>query len=315
MDKKEREDLGAPRFGLKPAHIKVNATGEKITLVSPFEVGRSKKCSLTLDDERVSGHHGVFHENRGEWSYTDLGSSNGSSLNGRGIAQNKPYTLKDGDWLTVGDTIIELFDPYTKELEEQKKAAKRKKAGTSQTSEFDILAKLPSAGLLKRFAAQIIDGAVISVIYSIFIGIPSALLIPILSDMIKENESSSNILLEFFPLFMILASGAIYLYFLNFFVLQRGQTPGKIILNLKIISFEKSQLTLGRVLMREVLGRTLLSILFPLALILYFLNKEKRALHDILGKTRVVDLAGKPHKNLKESEDEEVCEEEEDEED
>jgi len=69
-------------------------------------IGRHADNHLSLDDGHVSGHHALIQWQRREDSETgaffliDLGSTNGSHVNGRRIT--KPVWLKDGDTISLG---------------------------------------------------------------------------------------------------------------------------------------------------------------------------------------------------------------------
>jgi hypothetical protein len=70
---------------------------------TPLTVGRSRDNALVLDDGRVSRHHGRFQARRGTLVYTDLGSTNGSRVNGVRVDE---VVLGEGDRLQVGDTVM-----------------------------------------------------------------------------------------------------------------------------------------------------------------------------------------------------------------
>lgn len=70
---------------------------------SPLTVGRSGDNVLILADARVSRHHGRLQARRGTLVYTDLGSTNGSRVNGIRVDE---IVLGEGDRLQVGDTVL-----------------------------------------------------------------------------------------------------------------------------------------------------------------------------------------------------------------
>lgn len=70
---------------------------------SQLTVGRSGDNVLVLADARVSRHHGRFQARRGTLVYTDLGSTNGSRVNGIRVDE---IVLGEGDRLQVGDTVL-----------------------------------------------------------------------------------------------------------------------------------------------------------------------------------------------------------------
>ncbi|MEM7354072.1 MAG: FHA domain-containing protein [Acidobacteriota bacterium] len=77
-----------------------------------ISVGRSPKNDITIAVNSVSKVHGYFVPDGDRWSFTDHGSSNGSTLNGEVLASGQHYPLKDGDRLTLGlEVTLELLSP------------------------------------------------------------------------------------------------------------------------------------------------------------------------------------------------------------
>jgi adenylate cyclase len=76
-------------------------TGEKMTL------GRSKKSDLPLKDITVSRHHAEIKKDEGGYLLLDLGSYNGTSLNGK-LIQSAP--LHFGDKVQIGLTRLTFLE-------------------------------------------------------------------------------------------------------------------------------------------------------------------------------------------------------------
>jgi general secretion pathway protein E len=72
----------------------------------PVTIGRQIGNVLTLDDHRVSRFHAVVEYRRGVLGVRDLGSRNGTRVNGEPV--NKGKRLRDGDTLTVGSTHFKI---------------------------------------------------------------------------------------------------------------------------------------------------------------------------------------------------------------
>jgi hypothetical protein len=70
---------------------------------TPLTIGRSRDNGLALADPRVSRHHGRLQTRRGTLVYTDLGSTNGSRVNGIRVDE---IALGVGDRLLLGDTVL-----------------------------------------------------------------------------------------------------------------------------------------------------------------------------------------------------------------
>jgi pSer/pThr/pTyr-binding forkhead associated (FHA) protein len=66
-------------------------------------LGRSRDCDLRVSDLNVSRRHAEIREEGDRWILVDLGSTNGTLLNGRKIDREQ---LSDGDTITLGSTEI-----------------------------------------------------------------------------------------------------------------------------------------------------------------------------------------------------------------
>jgi hypothetical protein len=80
--------------------------GGKRLVVGPTGVtmGRSRQCEIVLGDPNVSRQHAEIRPRGGSWVLTDLGSTNGSTVNGRRI--DRPEVLKPGDELELGTSRL-----------------------------------------------------------------------------------------------------------------------------------------------------------------------------------------------------------------
>jgi adenylate cyclase len=70
-----------------------------------FSLGRSKDNNVVFTSPKVSRRHALVHAQGGsEFSLVDLGSSNGTHLNGRRVVQ--PIPLKSGDTIQIGEQSL-----------------------------------------------------------------------------------------------------------------------------------------------------------------------------------------------------------------
>lgn len=70
-------------------------------------IGRSRECEVVVDDANVSRVHAELRPRGGAWVLSDLGSTNGTRLDGRRI--ERPEPLEPGDRIEVGASVI-TFD-------------------------------------------------------------------------------------------------------------------------------------------------------------------------------------------------------------
>jgi len=68
-------------------------------------IGRSRECDVRIDDGNVSRRHAELSRDHDErWTVVDLGSTNGTEVNGRRITRRTP--LADGDRIAIGGTEL-----------------------------------------------------------------------------------------------------------------------------------------------------------------------------------------------------------------
>jgi hypothetical protein len=72
---------------------------------SVIGIGRASDNDVIVDDPMVSRHHCQLKLQHGAYGFTDLGSRNGSTVNGQPVTQ---IALGPGDLIRIGDTEIEF---------------------------------------------------------------------------------------------------------------------------------------------------------------------------------------------------------------
>jgi hypothetical protein len=78
---------------------RIPVTGQRVT------IGRLSSCSVTIDDTTVSREHAALVRRGDRWWVVDLGSTNGTSVNGVQAAE-QPVAI--GDRIELGDAVVEL---------------------------------------------------------------------------------------------------------------------------------------------------------------------------------------------------------------
>jgi hypothetical protein len=71
---------------------------------SGITVGRSRECDVVLQDPNVSRKHAEIRPRGGSWVLVDLGSTNGSRLNGRSVDGSE--VINSGDEIELGSTRL-----------------------------------------------------------------------------------------------------------------------------------------------------------------------------------------------------------------
>jgi hypothetical protein len=80
--------------------------GGRRLMVAPrgATIGRSRDCEIVIEDVNVSRQHAELRPRGGAWVISDLGSTNGTRLNGRTV--NAPEVVRPGDEIEVGSSLI-----------------------------------------------------------------------------------------------------------------------------------------------------------------------------------------------------------------
>jgi hypothetical protein len=88
--------------GLRAQSLVVQAGDQARVFHTEFTAGR--QGILPISDDHASSQHALFQPAHGLWYVKDLGSTNGTWLNGRRIYQ--PQRLKKGDKVRIGHTTV-----------------------------------------------------------------------------------------------------------------------------------------------------------------------------------------------------------------
>lgn len=75
----------------------------RIPVTACVVVGRAIDCDVYLEDDAASRHHAEIRTEAGKYYWRDLGSTNGTLVNGKKLPEGE---LHDGDRLQVGETVL-----------------------------------------------------------------------------------------------------------------------------------------------------------------------------------------------------------------
>lgn len=79
----------------------------ELALTGEVKAGRLADNAIQLKVSEASRHHCRFFEEKGSWFVEDLGSSNGTLVNGRKVSK---FELQDGDVIGVGTATMKYLD-------------------------------------------------------------------------------------------------------------------------------------------------------------------------------------------------------------
>lgn len=120
----------------RPAMMWVNlaalehpTTGQLLPLDGELLVGRSSQCRLRLPDRKISSVHAQLRWNGERWCVRDLGSRNGTYINGDRIQSGDEQPLRNGDALAFAGA-----KPVWKFVEEHSNQANRIEATLTESS-------------------------------------------------------------------------------------------------------------------------------------------------------------------------------------
>ncbi len=74
-----------------------------------MKIGRVEGNEIRIDSIMVSRCHAELHLNEGRLELLDLGSTNGTCINGMPILAHQPYELHAGDEIILGDILFEVI--------------------------------------------------------------------------------------------------------------------------------------------------------------------------------------------------------------
>jgi hypothetical protein len=108
-DWKRAEQPNAAAFGLVVTHSGTDevAVGQVFELRRLSTIGRLPEATIRLNDEHVSARHAEMSRSAdGSWLLRDVGSTNGTQLNGKTITGQVP--VRAGDLIGLGSSTLRL---------------------------------------------------------------------------------------------------------------------------------------------------------------------------------------------------------------
>ena len=149
-------------------------------------------------------------------------------------------------------------------------------ASVSTRTEID---GLPKAGFWMRLVATFIDVFIVFILQFLF-----GTLLAVIG--IANNSGSAGDMAILVQLFGFTLSCAYYVFFTGYC----GQTPGKMVLRIKVIRCDGSSLSYGRVAFREIPAKFISGIIFGIGYLMVAFDEQKQGLHDRMADTYVIKL-------------------------
>ena len=98
-----RVRVAGPRLVRTMGGLKV---GDEMQISGVVTIGRGQSATFRFNDAELSSVHAEFRLDAGLPIVTDLGSTNGTFVNGERIEANSTVALKEGDQIKVGTTVL-----------------------------------------------------------------------------------------------------------------------------------------------------------------------------------------------------------------
>ncbi|WP_020677085.1 RDD family protein [Geopsychrobacter electrodiphilus] len=155
---------------------------------------------------------------------------------------------------------------------------KENTVSTTATTETTSPESLPKAGFWVRLVALLIDYFLVFVMQFIF-GV-------LLAFIVGHDFAMHGAILTLIQLFSLVLS----LFYWIFFTGYCGQTPGKMLLRIKVIVTDGSSLGYGKAFYREVIGKFISGIILGIGYLMAAFDGQKQSLHDRMAKTYVIKL-------------------------
>ncbi len=110
-----------------------------------YFIGRDARCSLHLDDRRLSRRHAVIQHSGSGWQLADLGSKNGTFVGGRRIARQ---VLDGRQWIEFGGLLCR-FDivPEDRRAADRETASRRWDTSIALSRQFRPDESLPALAM------------------------------------------------------------------------------------------------------------------------------------------------------------------------
>ncbi|GHV54463.1 hypothetical protein FACS1894216_14530 [Synergistales bacterium] len=270
-------------------------------------IGRDPAAaSIVLSADMASRSHAkVYAMPDGGVTVEDLGSTNGTYLlaaSGRKKISGKE-SVKDKQRFSIGDNDYCVFEircaasaeapSYTRAVNSAPQiGAPAAQAGSFQ-GQWPTPGSIPESMLadrFQRFAARVIDGLVLSITMTIF-----AFVFGLSAGVFASSGWAILAILMSVSFIGCITVGYIAYLALNIYFLYRnGQTVGKKLMGIKIVSKDGGRASLPGIIFLRMLGMFILEIIPLIGWSIFFINlffifrSDRRMIHDFLAGTVVI---------------------------
>lgn len=101
--------MAGPPSALTPNVYLTTSDGQNIPVQASMTIGREPTNTVYIADGQMSRNHARLDQQAGQWILTDMGSANGTFVNGKAITG--PTPIQPGVQIQMGNTILNLQAP------------------------------------------------------------------------------------------------------------------------------------------------------------------------------------------------------------
>ena len=272
------------------------ANGEALDIVvdsyNPnITLGRAN-CELNLSDVSVSSKHAqITRSADGKLCLSDLGSTNGTFINGSQLKPQNHYSLQDGDEIQFGG-ISTTYSENSDQNNNNSYLPQQTSSGQVVHKNYEKAGHAPEryngnnnlknaeyAGFWIRFGASFIDGLIVSAGSSV-----TVVIVSVLTHSTLNKEFLASPAYNFASLINMILG---WLYY----VLQESSpaqaTPGKMIFGLRVTDMNGERISFLRATGRYF-GKWVSSMILFIGYIMAAFSSRKQALHDKMAGCLVV---------------------------
>ena len=143
-------------------------------------------------------------------------------------------------------------------------------------------ANQPKAGFWIRFVGYLIDGGIVGIV-QMLLGVLLGFILSAMGGLSDEGQTAISVVSGLLGIAISLGYGV-------FFIGYCGQTPGKMVVRIKVIRTDGAELGYGRAFLREVVGKFISGILLCIGYLMVAFDSRKQGLHDKIADTYVIKL-------------------------
>lgn len=268
----------------KPMGWKLRVGEAEFSLEPPrVVVGRSRSCDIRLREDTVSRLHAALVWEDNGWTLEDLGSSNGTFLNGQRVVE--PQRVKVGDKVRFGAVTATVEGPADKATSSGAWLPRAPEI----TWDYTVgLVTSPPASPLWRLAALGLDLGLFA-LGSLLPFLPLLSMLAAESYLLRPETLPPDLATRSF---VAGGCGALWVAYAWYYWIhgwaRRGGTPGMRLLHLRLVDdLFRQPVGYARAWAR-VLACVATALTLGVGFLLIFFRPDRRALHDLLARTQVV---------------------------